>query len=217
MSKIEQLIKSRDFDYLQPYFYNNPYALRCELNNGCVNTENLKMAYKKASEIYNIIFPNGADAVFFDYLLFDFSHNNNGFGNYNDEDIAEIVRDEAERIHFLLTFQNKYKTIVVPDLKKDDCYDTDLVKRNRIICYPCNNQFDYEMLIKRLINIDKFGKEGYETSFVSFENECILSIYDDRGCDIVFADKDKMKELYPRLKPFFLEYDLEEMENRYNS
>ena len=28
--KVEELILSRDFDYLQPYFYNNPYALRCE-------------------------------------------------------------------------------------------------------------------------------------------------------------------------------------------
>ena len=34
MSKIEQLISSREFSYLQPYFYNNPYALRCELGTG---------------------------------------------------------------------------------------------------------------------------------------------------------------------------------------
>ena len=31
MSLVEERICSREFSYLQPYFYNNPYALRCEL------------------------------------------------------------------------------------------------------------------------------------------------------------------------------------------
>ena len=51
---------------------------------------------------------------------------------------------------------------------------------------------------------------------MSFENECILSIYDDRGCDIVFATKEKMREFYNKLNPYFLEYDAEEMSRRFN-
>ena len=39
--------------------------------------------------------------------------------------------------------------------------------------------------------------------------------HDDRGCDIVFATREKLLELYPLLKPYFLAYDAEEMERRY--
>lgn len=41
-----------------------------------------------------------------------------------------------------------------------------------------------------------------------------MSIYDDRGCDIVFANKEKMRKLFTKLKPYLLDYDMEEMENR---
>ena len=37
-SKVEEQILSREFDYLQPYFYQNPYALRCELGIGNTTT-----------------------------------------------------------------------------------------------------------------------------------------------------------------------------------
>ena len=67
--------------------------------------------------------------------------------------------------------------------------------------------------IEKLIK-EQIEERGFDTSFVSFENECILSVYDDRGCDAVFADKEKMCEFYPLLKPYFLEYDIEEMQKR---
>ena len=50
--------------------------------------------------------------------------------------------------------------------------------------------------------------------FVSFENECIMSIYDDRGCDIVFATKEKMQAFFGKLEPYLLAYDMEEMKKR---
>ena len=67
MSSIEKLICSKDFDYLQPYFYNNPYALRCELGTG-KGQEYMKNAYERALAIYNILFKGGLDAVFFNKL-----------------------------------------------------------------------------------------------------------------------------------------------------
>ncbi|MBO7555412.1 MAG: DUF3885 domain-containing protein [Neisseriaceae bacterium] len=45
----------------------------------------------------------------------------------------------------------------------------------------------------------------------------MLSIYDDRGCDIVFATKEKYQEFYNKLQKYLLEYDLEEMKKRYNN
>lgn len=62
-SKVEELILSRDFDYLQPYFCNNPYALRCELGIGDTTEEYMRQAWQRANAIYDLLFPHGADAI----------------------------------------------------------------------------------------------------------------------------------------------------------
>ena len=69
--------------------------------------------------------------------------------------------------------------------------------------------------VNRLIRRNIWEQHLAPVGFVSFENECILSIYDDRGCDIVFATHEKLREFYPLLKPYFLTYDAEEMARRY--
>ena len=71
-SIVEEVIRSRDFSYLNPYFYNNPYALRCELGIGDTNKEYLDNAEQRAMEIYRILFPRGADAIIFNYWLYDY-------------------------------------------------------------------------------------------------------------------------------------------------
>ena len=54
-------------------------------------------------------------------------------------------------------------------------------------------------------------------SFVSLENQCIFSVYDDRGCDIVFFSEEKYKEFYIKLEQYFLDYDREKMRKTFNS
>lgn len=81
----------------------------------------------------------------------------------------------------------------------------------RVVSYRDGEDFAVNRLIRRCI----WEQQQVPVGFVSFENECILSIYDDRGCDIVFATHEKLRELYSLLKPFFLEYDAGEMARRY--
>jgi hypothetical protein len=64
-TKIETMILDSAFDYLQPYFYNNPYALRCELGIGDTSEEYMRQARIRAAEIYRILFPSKADAIIF--------------------------------------------------------------------------------------------------------------------------------------------------------
>lgn len=82
------------------------------------------------------------------------------------------------------------------------------IQRNRIICYSNRDRENDLQIISRQIA----DENSCEISLVSFENECIMSVYDDRGCDIVFVTPQKMKEFYPLLKPYFLDYDRGEME-----
>jgi len=217
-SIVEQMICSRDFPYLQPYFYNHPYALRCELGMGDTHEEYMANAKRRALEIYRILFPTGADAMMFNHWLYHYCDSGDAeqkqleADESMDEAIEYRLKCEADRLRFLLEQQFKYRHITVRDLETYDgpCFD-EHEKRNRVVCYSDGIGFDYERLIAREIEW-----EGHGVSFVSFENECIFSVYDDRGCDIVFMTHEKLREFYPQLQPYFLPYDTEEMEKRFN-
>ena len=214
MSEIERLILSRDFPYLQPYFYNHPWALRCELGQGRSRSAFRRKARERAEAIYHVLFPNPADAVIFNYRLEDWSNTGPALTEaweISAEEAAGLlkanIRAEVTQLRFLESMQNRYRHTAVRDLPFDG---VEGVRRHRIVCYADEIGFDDLGLLRRQLR-----DEGLDISLVSFANECILSVYDDRGCDIVFASREKLAEFYPRLEPFFLDYDREEMARRY--
>ena len=218
MSQIEHLILSRDFPYLQPYFYNHPHALRCELGWGRTPEEYAETARARAEAIYRILFPTPADALIFSYWIYDRSFTGDPGTDrpaFSDEArrwyLEAQIKQEAEQLRFLDEMQSKYRHAVVRDLPTyDDGPDKD-TWRHRIVCWPDAWGFDDLGLLRRQL-VDE--PPPLDISLVSFRNECIFSVYDDRGCDIVFAVPEKLREFYPRLKPYFLAYDAEEMARR---
>lgn len=129
-----------------------------------------------------------------------------------DEIIESTVEYEMRKLRFLLEYEYRYRHMTLRNLQTyDEPGDENVpaVRRNRVVCFSDGIGFDYEKLIDQ--QLDGF----YDVSFVSFEHECIFSVYDDRGCDVVFMTQEKMKEFYHRLQPYFLDYDREEMAKRY--
>lgn len=216
-SKIESLILDKSFDYLQPYFYNNPFALRCELGVGNTSEGYIIQARERAEKIYNILFPSKADAIIFNQWIYDWSDSGDAekyeYDGDADETIDFRIKSEARALRFLLEKMMNYRHVSVKGLKTYDEPDDPDVRRNRIVCYADNTGFDDLELINKQISDD----DNSEVSLVSFKNECILSVYDDRGCDIVFSTYEKMREFYYQLEPFFLQYDYEIMKNRLNN
>jgi hypothetical protein len=218
MSKIETLIVSHDFPYLQPYFYNHPWALRCELRRGRTPEEFAQTARERAEAIYRILFPTPADAVIFSYWIYDRSFTGDPGTDhpaFRDEArrwlLETQIRQEADQLRFLDAMQSRYRHAVVRDLPVyDDGPERD-TWRHRIVCWPDAWGFDDLGLLQRQLMDEP---APLEISLVSFANECILSVYDHRGCDIVFAVPEKLREFYPRLKPYFLAYDAKEMARR---
>ncbi len=215
MSIIEKRILDPSFAYLQPYFYTNPFALRCELGKGDTRETYLATARDRAERIHEILFPRGADAILFNYWIYDWSDSGPADRDGPD-DTERILRDEQRNLRFLLDCMREYRHVSVRGLKTyDEPGDPEygLTRRNRIVCYSDGKGFRDLELLDGQIRSDR----NPEVSLVSFENECILSVYDDRGCDVVFASYEKMREFYRLLRPFFLDYDLEEMERRLSS
>lgn len=217
-SIVEERICDREFSYLHPYFYNNPYALRCELGIGDSNEVYMANAIHRATEIYHILFPHGADAIIFNYWVSDYCDTGDAEANSYGADLDIIgsrIKYEMNKLRFLSEYQHKYRHFTVRDLAtydEPDDPDYGVNRRNRVICYSDGIGFDYMDIIQR--QVSEIG--SHDISFVSFEHECIYSIYDDRGCDIVFMTHDKLKELYHKIEPYFLEYDAEEMRRRLN-
>ena len=218
MSKIEELILSHDFPYLQPYFYNHPYALRCELGRGRTPEDFARTARERAEAVYRILFPAPADALIFSYWIYDRSFTGDPGQDhpaFSDEArrwyLETQIRQEAEQLRFLDAMQSRYRHAVVRDLPTyDDSPEPDHW-RHRIVCWPDAWGFDDLGLLEKQLAEEPLP---LEISLVSFRNECILSVYDNRGCDIVFADHGSMMSFYDRLRPFFLAYDAEEMARR---
>ena len=216
MSIVEEKLCSSDFSYLQPYFYRHPYALRCELGIGDTDERYLSNARRRAMEIYNILFPHGADAVIFNVWLYDYCDSGEAeSAQYDSEEewretVEYRIQCESERLRFVSEYQMKYRHRAIRNLETYDP-EEESNRRIRMICYADDVEFAYQELLDRQLE----GR-GYDISFVSFANECIFSVYDDRGCDVVFMTHEKMKAFYPLLQPYFLEYDAEEMQKRYH-
>lgn len=198
---IENLVKDQNFSYLQPWFYQNPHALRCELGQGNDSETYMHNAYRRAKEIFAILFPDGQpDAVIFDHFVCETPYRS----RYAHKERAFFTRMTARR------------HVIVPNLRTHEDGEPEEEKtytRNRVVSYRDTEDFPVHRLIRRCIWEQQLAPVG----FVSFENECILSIYDDRGCDIVFATREKLREFYPPLKHYFLDYDAEEMARRYGN
>ena len=215
-SKIEEMILDPGFDYLQPYFYQNPFALRCELAVGKGKRESVRNARARAKKIYKLLFPHGADAIFFSYFIHDWSDSGTAWRAEHSATAAglkQTVRVTTRALQFFFDCMLNYRHVSIKNLKTyeaPDEQDYGQIRRNRIVCYSDGIGFDDRALIKEQIRVCRTS----EISLVSFDNECILSVYSDEGCDVVFATYEKMCEFYEKLRPYFLAYDLEEMEKR---
>lgn len=206
MSDMEKMILSKDFIYEPPYFYNNKLALRCELGIGNCTKDYLKNAKKRAGIIFNILFKNGVDMFFFDNYYDDYD-----FDMGETAIINNIISVEKRRLQFSLGYQQKFEHRVVRDIPFDKENDNNfgIIRVNRICCYP-NEKFNAIDIINSQIK----GKNELTIHLVSFENNCIFTVYDDRGCDIVFYDKSRFQQFYPLLEEYFLDYDIELMKRR---
>ena len=212
---IEQWILDPAFAYLQPYFYNHPYALRLELGMGKSRRAFRETAARQAREIHAILFPHGADAILFNEWVTEWSDTGPAQETVDPharEQMKRYLAAQRRALAFLLEQQLRYRHATVRNLPTYDAED-DTVRRNRVVCYSDGRGFDDPALLDRALR----DRDNAEIGLVSFENDCILSVYDDRGCDVVFASHEKLRAFYPLLEPYFLPYDLERMRARYLS
>ena len=192
MNNLRKQILDGSFLYLQPWFYNNKLALRCELGIG-EDKEYMDNAFHRAINIANILFDNKKiDAAFY-HQYFD---NDGRACDANDLILNIDAMVELDRCSLI---QLEEIDDDISAVKRYISYDIDFGTLESIL------KSQIECQLNPLV------------SFVSFDNQLIFSVYDDRGCDVVFYNDEKFKEYYLKLEPYFLDYDREKMKETFES
>lgn len=191
MYNIIEQISDDSFLYLQPWFYNNQLALRCELGIG--EDKYMENAFSRAIQIASIVFENRKiDAAFFNQYF-------DADGSVHFEGDFELNIDKKIDLNRNLLLASDDIDDDISAVKRCIAYDVDFTILESIL----KNQIECQ--INPLV------------SFVSLDNQCIFSVYDDRGCDVVFFTKEKYKEFYVKLERYFLDYDREKMRETFDS
>lgn len=191
MHNIIEQLSDDSFLYLQPWFYNNQLALRCELGIG--EDKYMENAFSRAIQIASILFENRKiDAAFFNQYF-------DADGSVHVEGDFELNIDKKIDLNRNLLLASDDIDDDISAVKRCIAYDVDFTTLESIL----KNQ------IERQINP--------LVSFVSLDNQCIFSVYDDRGCDVVFFTKEKYKEFYVKLEQYFLDYNREKMRETFDS
>ncbi len=190
---MESRLLDPDFAYSRPWFYNQPWALRCELGLGDDYRSFTASAQSRAEAIAAILFVGGqSDVVFADMVMAP-----NG---------KPMCRVERKRLGLLTA---RYRTMTVPNIAVSPLDDEENALQSRFIFYRDDANFDMPAVIAAC-----FDERGSTLHFLSRSADCVMSIYDSRGCDIVFATPAAMLRHYGALETYFLEYDRVDMEVR---
>ncbi|MEH7633918.1 DUF3885 domain-containing protein [Bacillus pumilus] len=56
------------------------------------------------------------------------------------------------------------------------------------------------------------GKLGYEIYLINLSKQMIFHLYDDRGCDLIAADDERLRPVYEGLQHWLLDYDRPQMD-----
>ncbi|KEP26888.1 MULTISPECIES: DUF3885 domain-containing protein [Bacillus] len=56
------------------------------------------------------------------------------------------------------------------------------------------------------------GKLGYEIYLINLSKQMIFHLYDDRGCDLIAADPERLRPVYEGLQHWLLDYDRAQMD-----
>jgi hypothetical protein len=95
------------------------------------------------------------------------------------------------------------------------------VKQHRFIL-PCRkNDIHYKPLLKAILFKDlahpsaimkNRPRNSYDIYIINHTRKMIYHLYDNRGCDILAADKEQLRPLYNEYRKWILEYDREKVD-----
>lgn len=188
----------------QPLFYNWPFSLRFNLQEGEVGSESyFKEVLQRTHLIFTDVFQPEDDLLF---VLVDyrFKRRKLHLGNFCLQCIDKINRDKIS-FKILRQLYEKYKY---------DNYNRALVK--------CKvKELKVISILKAIAHKDFPGRtprlgrnEGLSSKdiyLINLDKKMIFHMYDDRGLDLLTSNKENLVHIYQQYKAWLLDYDRDKM------
>jgi hypothetical protein len=201
--KYTQFLKDnfKGFQIRKPLFYSWNFGLRFNLQVGETNTdEYFEEVTKRATTLFQSAFSN-TDKVFIVFVDYKYKRRKIRYPNYIFRQIIGLEKTEI--------FYTKAKGLY----EYGDKYDI----RNIALIELSAERINYKNILTAIGHSDfpprqpRLDQNGVFTDkeiyFVNIDRKLIFHMYDDRGLDIIAADKETLRPIYERHNDLILNYD----------
>lgn len=193
----------------QPLFYSWDFGLRFDLQVGETDTdEYFQEVTKRASTIYQIAFEN-SDKLFLVFIDYKYKRRKIRFSNFTFQQIDSLQKSEIKYSKEFQLYEPK------------DKFDI----RNIAIIKLTADRINHKNILMAIGHSDfpakqpRLDQNGVFTSkeiyFVNIDKKLILHMYDDRGLDLISADKETLRPIYKKYKNLLLDYDRERIDKQF--
>ena len=163
---------------------------------------------KRASTLFKSVF-DSSDRLFFVLMEYKYRRKRIRFSNYVFRQISGLKESE-------ILFFKEYELYEPGD--KSDIYNVALLKLT-------SERINYRNILAAIGNTDfpsrqpRLDKNGFLSSkeiyFVNIDKKLIFNMYDDRGLDIIAADKESLRPIYENFNNWILDYNRNEIDKQF--
>ena len=200
--KLEKFLKD-NFNGLKlvtPLFYNHPISIRFDLQTDTENAEYFNNVRDRAATIFNAAFGDNDNV----YVVIQ---------------RATFNRSKIRPKNYLFRQISNPKEIDFQKLFRPYPPEWHIEKWNRAIIKTVTSDINSQNIIKGISYKDfpTSGKAIFEeVYFINLDRKTIFNMYDDRGCDLLAADKDTLLPIYEKLNHLILDHDRKKIDEKFN-
>ncbi|GGD36435.1 DUF3885 domain-containing protein [Flavobacterium orientale] len=193
----------------KPLFYSWDFGLRFDLQVGKTDTdEYFQEVTRRASTIFKTAFAD-SDNLFLVFMDYKYKRRKIRFSNFSFKQINSLEKTEISYSKELQLYE------------PDDKFDI----RNIAIIKLATDRINYKNILKAIGHTDFPSRQprldqngfltGKEIYFVNIDKKLIFHMYDDRGLDIISADKETLRPIYKKHNDWILDYDREQIDKQF--
>ena len=197
-------------------FYSWENSIRFEISNPSIpfsEKENLLQIFNRTTTLFEKIFDIEDEILFVTDVH---ANKNNPFLHKKPLNVYLKYVKHKEKLH-------KLQYSLLPSFFEEvaEEMDNDQSVTHRFVLSCKKKEIKYLQLLKA-ISYEDFDhpstilknnpESGYDIYFINLTKKVIYHLYDDRGCDILAADKETIRFLYDEFNDWILDYDREEID-----
>ncbi len=190
-------------------FYSWDIGLRFDLQVGNTDTdEYFQEVTRRASTIFQTVFDN-SDKIFVVFMDYKYKRRKIRFSTFTFQQIDGLKKTDVSysKENRLYELDDKF------DIRNIAIIKTTMQKINYANILTAIGHTDFPPRRPRLDQKGVFtAKEVY---FINVDKKLIFHMYDDRGLDIISADKETLRPIYLKHNDWLLDYDRKQIDKQF--